>query len=308
MVKSMLSGVAGLKAHQSKMDVIGNNIANVNTWGYKAQNANFRDSLYSTTTAGTGGNNANGVGGQNASQVGYGVEMSSISTNFSKSSPQSTENPLDVMIDGTGFFIVGSGVIGGKGNLNPGQLSAADLGGTGCYLSRVGILSVDNQGYLVDDQKNYIYGVGPGADGTLPDITDDPNNPTTLEPIKIPDEYVGQLSSYTIKSDGTVTGLTKETEVEVVIGKIALATVTNTNGLEKAGGYYYSIGGNAGNATAGQPNQVLGNLLSSYLEMPNVNLAKEFADMITTQRGYQANTKIITVTDEMLQELVNMKR
>lgn len=327
----MFAGVAGLRTHQSKLDVIGNNIANVNTWGYKAGSANFMDSLYTNNTNSTGGNSAvvGGLGGINASQVGYGVQMSSISRDFSKSTPYATGRELDVMIDGTGFLIVGTS----RGSMADSVIATAndaDIGASGIQLSRVGILQVDNEGYLLDNNGNYIYGFVPDStvagtavpepDPTNPNDPDLLGNPTLnkdqIAPIRIPiktagaqgNEVLYQLQNYKIMSDGTVVGFTKDTEKKVVLGQIALANVQNVNGLESKSGYYYEVGDNAGLCTAGESNGILGKFLSSYLEMPNVDLAKEFSEMITTQRGYQANTKIITVTDEMLQELVNMKR
>ena len=84
----MFAGVAGLKAHQSKMDVIGNNIANVNTWGYKSYSYNFMDSIYTTSINSSGGvTNAGGMGGRNPSQVGYGSQMASISFQYTTGAP-----------------------------------------------------------------------------------------------------------------------------------------------------------------------------------------------------------------------------
>lgn len=325
----MFAGVAGLRTHQSKLDVIGNNIANVNTWGFKALSANFMDSLYTNNTNSTGGNVEvqGGLGGINASQVGYGVQMSSISRDFSKSTPYSTGRELDIMIDGTGFLIVGTS----KGSmadsiieLNGDTPETTDISGNGIQLSRVGILNVDNQGYLLDNQGNYIYGYVPEStlnQTAVPDATDADkaalSDPTLIRdrisPMRIPirDGATGtlyEIQNYKIMSDGTVVGYRKDTEEKITIGQIALANVQNVNGLESTSGYYYQVGENAGTCTANQSNGILGKFLSSYLEMPNVDLAKEFSEMITTQRGYQANTKVITVTDEMLQELVNMKR
>lgn len=328
MVRSMFAGVAGLRTHQSKLDVIGNNIANVNTWGFKAGAANFMDSLYTNNTNSTGGNTAQagGQGGNNASQVGYGVQMSSISRDFSKSTPYQTGKDMDVMIDGTGFFIVSNS----PGNDDAIQANAngiIDLKNPGANvsfsLSRVGILGVDNEGYLVDNQKSYIYGYTTENNGedfsdtaTPPSINrlkipapDATNiNGFTADPAEIGTNGKLILKNYRIMSDGTVVGFTSVTEKKVVLGKIALANVQNVDGLESESGYYYTMGDNAGDCTAAASNGILGSLLSGYLEMPNVDLAKEFSEMITTQRGFQANTKIITVTDEMLQELVNMKR
>ncbi len=321
MVRSMFAGVAGLRTHQSKLDVIGNNIANVNTWGFKASSANFMDSLYTNNTNSTGGQTelAGGQGGNNASQVGYGVQMSSISRDFSKSTPYQTGREMDIMIDGTGFLIVSSS----PGNDNPISTAAGtDLKNApvGLRLSRVGILAVDNQGYLVDNNKNYIYGYAPQTDQnnnvtfnteemvriTIPRA--DSLNNMTFDPAEVGSTGKLILKNYRILSDGTVVGFTDTTEQKITLGKIALASVQNVDGLESESGYYYEMGDNVGDCRAAQSNGILGTFLSGYLEMPNVDLAKEFSEMITTQRGFQANTKIITVTDEMLQELVNMKR
>lgn len=109
----MIAGVAGLKAHQSKLDVIGNNIANVNTWGFKSYSYNFQDAMYSNSISSTGGSTVAGAaGGHNASQVGYGSTLSSISTEFNTGAPSPSSNNMDCMIDGTGFFLVGNMVNG----------------------------------------------------------------------------------------------------------------------------------------------------------------------------------------------------
>ncbi len=316
MVRSMFAGVAGLRTHQSKLDVIGNNIANVNTWGYKAGSANFMDALYTNTTNSTAGNanSAGGLGGINASQVGYGVRMSSISRDFSKSTPYQTGQDLDIMIDGTGFLIVRSAMDTDEIPANA-DLSTID----GVNLSRVGILTVDNEGYLVDNNGYYVYGYQPDVDATTNEVTFDTtkpinrikipqaDNPAQNDPDVLPNGMY-KCQSYRIMSDGTVVGYTAVGEKKITMGKIALAAAQNVNGLQSTSGYYYQIGDNTGACTIGESGAILGSILSGYLEMPNVDLAKEFSEMITTQRGYQANTKIITVTDEMLQELVNMKR
>lgn len=296
MVKSMYAAIAGLRSHQNKMDVISNNIANVNTWGFKSRTANFQDAMYQNLTNSTGGNTTEGGnGGINSSQLGYGVNMGSISTNFTTGSWGYTGNSMNCMIDGTGFFIVG-----------PMQESvpADALAENNMNLSRVGIFSVDNNGYLVDNDGNYIYGfTEQAADGTW--------NTENLQPIRIPSDDAGErynISSYKIGADGVITGITKDSQ-KITIGQIAVATVENPGGLEQTAGYLYTIGENAGNVLGVQTmGTTTGTILSGYLEMSNVDLATEMSNMITTQRGYQANTKVITVTDEMLEQLVNMKR
>lgn len=317
MVKSMNAAIAGLKAHQTRLDVLGNNIANVNTWGYKTRTTNFQDALYSTITSGQGGRELNGaLGGINTSQLGYGAVVSSVSTNFSAASGQYTGNGLDCMIEGPGFFIVGPfgpAIVNDGGDNTNGIDLINNNNPTGVYLSRVGIFSPDANGYLVDDSGNYVYGYDliPGTgdkEGTAEaDIT------TGLKPIRVPlnndltppEPY--RIQTWRIGSDGTITGVDENSKSHF-IGKIALASVENPNGLEQMNGYYYKPGANAGRCYGMQSTAALGTIKSNFLEMSNTDLASDFATMITTERGYQANTKIITVTDEILEQLVNMKR
>ena len=165
MVRSMIAGVAGLKAHQSKLDVIGNNIANVNTWGFKSYSYNFQDAMYSNSIGSTGGSiMAGAAGGHNASQVGYGSTLSSISSEFETGAPSPSSNPMDCMIDGTGFFLVGNMVNGSFTNVTD----------SGLYLSRVGIFRVDNNGYLVDNQGSYVYGYALEEGTGIPEIPASP--------------------------------------------------------------------------------------------------------------------------------------
>ncbi len=311
MVKSMFAAIAGLRSHQSKMDVISNNVANVNTWGYKSKSANFQDALYQNVISSTGGNEAAGAsGGVNASQLGYGSNLGSISTNHTQGGRAYTGSGSNCMINGTGFFIVGPMI-----DTSTTAIANNALEGTGLALSRVGIFSVDDNGYLVDDTGNYVYGYRP---------TDELNAETMvttgLHAIQIPYETDPDTSTtpptpgvrYTIQQikigqDGVILGI-DDSNKTIVIGQIALASVENPNGLEQTSGYLFEIGGNAGQVEALEATGALGQILSGYLEQSNVDLATDMADMITTQRGYQANTKIITVTDEMLEQLVNMKR
>lgn len=154
MVKSMNAAIAGLKSHQTKMDVLSNNIANVNTWGFKSRTTNFQDALYSNSISGSAGKMENGkLGGINTSQIGYGNTVSSISTNYTTGSGQYTGNPLDCMIDGTAFFIVGPyrDTTGAAGAVT---INNDKIGENGLFLSRVGIFQPDSNGYLVDNTGN----------------------------------------------------------------------------------------------------------------------------------------------------------
>lgn len=310
MVKSMNAAIAGLKAHQTRMDVISNNIANVNTWGYKTRSANFHDAVYSNTINGSAGSQANGkLGGINTSQIGYGATVSSISTNYSTGSGNYTGNPLDCMIDGPAFFIVGPYRETRDTASNAYvEIKNEDIEKNGLFLSRVGMFQPDSNGYLVDNTGNYVYGYEASTDPNTGEVT---YNTDKLVPIRIPTDNATnaryEIQTWTIGTDGTIVGVDINSK-PVTIGRIAVATVENPSGLEQQSGYLYSVGANAGTVKATQTTAATGEIKSNFLEMSNVDLASDIATMITTQRGYQANTKIITVTDEMLEQLVNMKR
>lgn len=366
MVKSMYAGVTGLRSHQSKMDVIGNNIANVNTWSFKSYATNMTDAMYTTSASSTGGqSNEGGYGGMNPTQLGYGARVASVTPDLGKGAPAPSSNTLDNMIDGMGYYITGTLKKGGVA-IQDYAANVADKDAGSIYkidtdqavnpsgidnasfeYSRVGAFSIDNNGYLVDNQRRYIYGfrthqqvhtpnTGEPQKATFRDglpvngatevmkYLDDgatPYAPTALKgrlevlcvPIKPgsnPEEQY-KIDAYKLDGNGTVVGIEKGTGKEVAIGRIALATFENPQGLQKTSGSYwsYSNTGNAGVAFIGKPAPSTGgSLVVGYLEMSNSDVAKEFTEMITTQRGYQANSKIITVTDEMLETLVNMKR
>lgn len=306
MVRSMYSGVAGLRAHQQKMDVIANNIANVNTYGYKAGRATFKESIYQTISSSSDGNDT--YGGTNPSQVGYGSQIGTIDLMFSSGAYGPTDSATDCMIDGQGFFILGP-----KGQQievtadDPAATTAA-MGKT--MLSRVGNFVFDGDGYLCDGSGNVVYGYA------------DPQDTSYIKPIRIPlvdadgnvveaDEEGAspmKLDNISISKTGEIIGTNSE-GTSVTVGMLAIANVPNPNALEKTQGPYYMIRSNTGEVSPFPPGEgTTGTILSNGLELSNVDLAKEFSDMISTQRGFQANAKIITVTDEMLQELVNIKR
>ncbi|MEG1490979.1 MAG: flagellar hook-basal body complex protein [Oscillospiraceae bacterium] len=143
MNRAMFSGVAGLKTHQTKMDVIGNNIANVNTYGYKAQRAVFSDIFYQTVSSASAG--TSNRGGTNPSSVGYGSKLAAVQTQMTQSSMQSTGFGLDVAITGEGFFQV----MDPDGNI---------------FYTKAGLLDYDSNGYLTDINGNFVLGT-PTADG-----------------------------------------------------------------------------------------------------------------------------------------------
>jgi len=287
MMKALYSGVSGMRSHQTKMDVIGNNIANVNTNGYKTQRATFRDVYYQTlgnpSQAGTG------IGGTNSSQVGYGAQIASVDTIHTLSGYSPTNKETDIYINGDGF------------------LKVKDASGNMFY-TRYGAMNFDSQGQLVDSNGSIVMGlngaVTAATNATIPEAS--------LVGIDID---IDKFSNITINSDGTITGVGLDSTVAATynkvttLGLISISTIPNPAALKLDGSSYYSAGNNTGTITyhaAGLGGS--GALVTGGLEMSNVDLANEFSDMIITQRGFQANTKIISVVDQMLEELVNLKR
>ncbi len=307
LMRAMSSGVAGLKAHQTALDVIGNNIANVNTYGFKASRTLFSDVLYQTLTSATapgltkdgqGNVTDNGTGGINPSQVGYGSTASSVTVDTGRAGMATTGFGGDCYINGEGYFIIGDGKP--TGLVPPSH-----------QYTRVGALSFDSEGYLVDGHGNRVCGAGnsvvQSAEAALSGDTLD--DISTSGP-----EYIhycpskDTLSAVAIAADGTITATNGDGKV-VTVGQISLAHFSNPGGLEQEGGNYYKDTSNSGDATYATPGSgATGKLVTGALESSNVDLANEFSNMISTQRGYQANSKIITVSDTMLETLVNMVR
>lgn len=264
MVRSMFSGVSGLKNHQTRMDVIANNIANVNTVAFKSSRVSFQD-VYSQTIQGASAPSGT-VGGTNPMQIGLGMSVASIDTLFTPAASQNTGLQLDLAIEGDGFFIVEDG--------------------SGRYYTRAGNFGIDSDGNIVVKGSGFFL-----LDGLLETPINTANH-----------------TEITINSNGEVTGL-DASGTEQLLGTIAIAMFNNPAGLSKVGGNMYVETQNSGAEVIVQAGDGgSGYLRAGALELSNVDLANEFTDMITTQRGFQANSRIITTSDSMLEELVNLKR
>ena len=295
MNRAMFSGVAGLKAHQTKMDVIGNNIANVNTYGYKAQHAVFSDVFYQTLHGASTGT-ADVTGGTNPSSVGYGAKLVSVRSDMGSSSLQSTGNSMDVAITGEGFFAVKKG--------------------TDTYYTKAGEFGFDTTGNLVDVNGSLVCGESASqqASATASSLPATYTANDTVNILKGIQTAAGKntitladIKGISIGADGVVSATYDGKSYN--IGQIYLGNFSNPAGLQSIGNGYFEVSNNSGAATYAAPGtKDTGSLQSSTLEMSNVDLASEFADMITTQRGFQANSRIITVSDSMLEELINLKR
>lgn len=287
MMRSMFAGVSGLKSHQMMMDVIGDNIANVNSSGFKASRVVFQDTLSQLMKDG----NAAGAttGATNPSQVGLGVRLTAIDAVVTQGAVQATGRPTDLAIQGgSGYFPV---------QLADGQQA----------FTRSGSFSSDVEGHLVDPGGGILRGWNATAAGPP-----DPTQPVEL--LKVPSTADGTpdgsaLRSFSIGPDGSVTAVYTAGEIKVV-GRVALAGFDNPAGLIKTGDGRLRPGPASGVARlAGPGDQTgVGTLAAGTLEMSNVDLAQEFTNMMIAQRGFQANSKVISTSDEMLQELVNLKR
>lgn len=486
MMRSMFSGVSGLRVHQTKMDVIANNISNVNTVGYKSSRVTFNEIFSQTLSSASGANPQTQRGGTNPMQIGLGAGLASIDMLMTSGAAQRTDNPYDIMIQGDGFFVVsdssgtyytraGAFRLDESGNLtmpnglmvngwnanpdplNPGKflIDKSNVGpiqisgdkvysppekttyvnyegnmnamtdGTDGIRNTIGFYDSLGNKYTVDVQYtynetnknwdmqfgNYIYPNGDKENGinvaitstagvqqatpdallgnfvgaltitTLPKPAAGVANPdfafgaVTDTPMKLSFTdagYVngntaavgvnpaGTLTGFTLTVDDTankrlnplatfstvnvnlqkLTGFNKTTDalavtkdgnepgdlIGVAIGpdgkitgrysngrtktlaQVVLAQFRNAAGLEKQGNNLFVSTTNSGDPNIGDPQSGGTSLLGGVLEMSNVDLAAEFTEMITTQRGFQANSRIITTSDDMLQELVNLKR
>ncbi|NLM14015.1 MAG: flagellar hook protein FlgE [Epulopiscium sp.] len=448
MMRSMFSGISGLRIHQTKMDVIGNNIANVNTTAFKAGRVTFNEVFSQTLQGASGASAQTGRGGRNPMQIGLGANIASIDTLMTTGAAQRTDNPFDLMIDGDGFFVVGddSGIyftragafrkddagnlvipngmkVKGwpavddgrriqrgavvdlkldtpenlsaapeattklriEGNINladgdgvpvklqffdslgnlystnltmtydstgtgknwkidiPDTLTLTDSAGNEYTLSNVGsdegdsvVIEFDENGNLnkTNSSGNGIFTISQnGTPDAKFDLSEDItagnpvkahlgpltvdfsgltqyNQKTNVDPLMGDANGLGagrepgELTGYNIGADGIIIGQYSNGQ-QKMLGQVVIANFRNPAGLQKVGDNLFMATPNSGefDGIGEEPN-----LQGGVLEMSNVDLAKEFTEMITTQRGFQANSRIITASDEMLQELVNLKR
>jgi flagellar hook protein FlgE len=426
MLRSLFSAISGLQAHQTKMDVVGNNIANVNTVGYKSSTTVFEDTLSQVLRNGSAP--TADTAGTNPAQVGLGVKVAEITTNFSQGSTQSTGRDSDFMISGDGFFVTKAGnqqtytragsfdfdasnrlvtpdggilqgwmATNGTVNTNgpigdlsipygqtippvattngivTGNLSSSAAVGDTAQTQATMYDSLGNPHQIsyqftntgtnawsvsVMDGSNSMLGMTTGTPpvpktvavtfnsaGTMtaPSLTGPPavadafqftpnsttypswSGPVTVDlsainqfsgsstlgvgtPTTGAGSAMGTLDSFSLGDDGTITGVYSN-GLREPIGQLALATFVNPGGLTKAGNSSYEVGDNSGAPQIGVAGSGgRGTLSAGALEMSNVDLAQEFTGLIIAQRGFQANSKVITTSDQILNDLVNMKQ
>jgi flagellar hook protein FlgE len=278
MMRSMFAAISGLKVHQVMLDVTANDISNVNTIGYKAGRTTFKDQLAQLQRSGAGP--AASLGGANAVQVGLGVQLGSVDNLMGGGALQSTGNPLDVAIQGPGWFRVA-------------PADAPPTAPTGNYqYTRAGNFTLNRDGYLITQDGMYVMGMDtPGNTGT-PQLLQLQPGATNVA--------IGPDGS--VQYDDPVAGRT-------TAGYIQVAKFSNESGLERVSSNRWQESPASGVAAVGTPGfEGAGMTVAGTVEMSNVDLASEFTNMITAQRGFQANSRVISTSDEMLQDLVNLKR
>ena len=311
MMQALSSAVAGLDGEQTAMNVIGNNIANVNTIGFKASSVDFTTLLSQLLSSGSAPVITSGkatLGGTNPEAVGLGVGIGTITQNMSQGSLQQTGNPLDLAIQGNGFLTLQST--------------------QGTVYSRDGGLEIDSNGDLVQASTgSLVEGYQPTltASGTTPPTYTvasytAPTYPSTTAPtpISIPQAITVSggtgtynLASLAIGADGTITATYQNSSgasSQVVLGQVAVATVPNENGMIPVAGNAYTTGPNSGAASfTGAGTNGAGSFAVGSLEQSNVDISQELTNMIVAERSYQVDAKVITTADTMLQSLIQVQ-
>ncbi len=263
MLRAMTTAASGMKAQQLNIDTIANNLANVNTAGFKKSQVEFQDLLYESV-APAGAVRGGGLAPASRVEVGHGVKMVSTDRMFTPGAMRQTGNPLDVMIEGDGFF----------------QVRLPD--GTMAY-TRDGSFHLDSDRNLVTSTGYF------------------------LEPaVQIPLE----ATEIAIARDGTISVLLAGDNTTVQdIGRLEIAKFPNSGGLAARGGNLFLQSAASGDPIVGTPGlDGMGEIAAGFLEMSNVETVEELVNMITAQRAYELNSRSITVADDMLQTVNQLRR
>jgi flagellar basal-body rod protein FlgG len=259
MIRSLWTAATGMSSQQMNMDVIAHNLANANTTGFKRSRANFEDLMYQTVST-PGAETSNNTRVLSGVQVGMGAKPASVQKIYNQGTFTQTENPLDVAIEGNGFFKV--------------------LRGTDEVYTRDGAFKQDQNNYLCDAEGNRLQ----------PEISI-PKGTTTI----------------TIDPGGTLSALDQGGKV-LASQQMSLYAFPNPTGLLNLGRNYCVPTDASGDAATGQPGtEGFGTMLQGFLENSNINVVEEMVAMIVGQRAYEANSKVIKASDEMLQTANNVK-
>ncbi len=258
LIGTLTSGISALKSFSKGLETIGNNIANVNTTGFKSASVSFADTFSNTLR-----------GGDSAVQIGTGVQVAAVSTNFGQGSLSSTGKGTDLSVSGNGYFVV------------------QDANGAN-FATRDGAFNFNTNGDLVNSQGY--------------SVLDDAG-------VAINVATAGTATSISIGSDGTVTAFAAN-GTSTSTQKVGLLRISDETQLSRQGNNLYDFA-NTGTLVTdiGTPKAGgLGSVQSGTLELSNVDLTEQFSDLITTQRSFQAGSRLITVSDTVLEDIVNLKR
>lgn len=261
MIKSLNTAATGMLAQQNNMDVIANNIANVNTYGFKKGRAEFEDLVYHNLKEPGQASGLNSVTPTGV-QTGLGVRTAAVQKDFTMGQSVITKNPLDLQIEGAGFF----------------QVRSAD--GEISY-TRDGSFKKDGNGRVVDKNGN-----------------------TLIPEIIIPQNSV----SVEITSTGEVHSMQDKDAPAQILGQIDIVNFINPAGLKNVGKNLFVPTSASGLPTQARPGtNGMGFLAQGEIESSNVNIVDEMVNMITAQRAYETNSKVVQTSDQMLQTAVNVK-
>jgi flagellar hook protein FlgE len=298
MMAGMYAAISGLDANQTMLNETANDMANVNTVGYKSASVTFANSLTQVLRGASGVTPTNG--GTNPEQIGLGVQVQATVNEMTEGSFQSTNNPLDVAIEGPGFLRVGPAA--------PKEAELTKGIPANVQYTRAGDLTTNASGLLITQGGEYVI-------GRTATVTSESETGDTYEPGK-EDTFI-QIppgsSNVSIGQDGSVSYTDENKESKqylqrVTAGYLSLATFPNEAGLERLGGSQWARTANSGAPLVSTPDTPgFGSTIGGELEMSNVDLATEMTNMITAERGYQANSRVISVADEMLGTLVQIQ-
>ena len=262
MIRSLWTSATGMQAQELNIDVISNNLANVNTSGFKKSRAEFQDLLYEMLRP-AGAASSQDTTVPTGIQLGHGARPSAVQKIFTQGDFQNTKNELDWAIEGDGFFQI--------------QLPNGETA-----YSRSGEFKLDADGQIVN------------PDGFL-----------LVPEISVPINTV----SINVGMDGTVSVIQADDSTPVEIGTVQLARFINPAGLKSLGRNLYSTTEASGDEIVGSPGENgFGTIAQGFLEMSNVSVVDEMVNMITAQRAYETNSKVIQTADDMLQMANNLKR
>jgi flagellar basal-body rod protein FlgG len=256
-MRALAIAATGMLAQQTNVEVIANNLANMNTTGYKTQRAEFQDLLYQNVEQPGAQSSDSGTVLPSGIQLGAGVRTAAVYRIISQGSLTQTANPYDLSINGSGYF----------------RITMPD--GTDSY-TRAGNFSLSPEGQLVTD-KGYV--VAPG--------------------IAVPSNATG----VTINAQGQVQATIPGTTTPASVGQLELTRFPNEGGLNATGDNLFTETPSSGAPQSGVPGSTgYGTIQQGFLEGANVNAVQEMTSLITAQRAYEMNSKVITAADQMLQE------